>query len=93
MPWKGRTAEVRLSDTLWVHYISLRTVINGQGQVFEAEDIRFENVPIVTPNGDILLKNLTFDVKPRVMISLSSYILILVIAHNIGTLTYRWPEW
>jgi len=39
-------------------------ILNGRGQVIEAEDIQFENVPIVTPNGDILLKSLSFHVKP-----------------------------
>ncbi|KAF9455019.1 adrenoleukodystrophy protein [Macrolepiota fuliginosa MF-IS2] len=39
-------------------------ILSGRGQVFEAEDIQFENVPIVTPNGDILLKGLSFHVKP-----------------------------
>ncbi|KAH7883863.1 ABC transporter transmembrane region 2-domain-containing protein [Phlebopus sp. FC_14] len=39
-------------------------IMRGRGQVFEAEDIQFENVPIVTPNGDLLLENLTFNVKP-----------------------------
>ncbi|KAN0100868.1 ABC transporter transmembrane region 2 domain containing protein [Tylopilus felleus] len=39
-------------------------IMNGRGEVFEGEDIQFENVPIVTPNGDVLLKSLTFNVKP-----------------------------
>jgi len=41
-------------------------VLRGHGQVLLSEDIQFDNVPIVTPNGDILLKNLTFNVKPGV---------------------------
>jgi len=39
-------------------------ILKGRGRVIESEEIRFENVPIVTPNGDILLKNLSFYVKP-----------------------------
>ncbi|KAG6335624.1 hypothetical protein ID866_3460 [Astraeus odoratus] len=39
-------------------------ILRGRGQVFLSEDIQFENVPIVTPNGDVLLKSLTFSVKP-----------------------------
>ncbi|KAI0067927.1 hypothetical protein BV25DRAFT_1876800 [Artomyces pyxidatus] len=39
-------------------------ILKGRGQVIESEDIRFENVPIVTPNGDILVKALSFYVKP-----------------------------
>ncbi len=28
-----------------------------------SEDIEFENVPIVTPNGDVLVKSLSFHIK------------------------------
>ena len=42
------------------------TVINGRGEVIESDDIQFENVPIVTPNGDILVRSLSFYVKPGV---------------------------
>lgn len=41
-------------------------VLRGRGQVIESEDIQFENVPIVTPNGDVLVKSLSFHVKPGV---------------------------
>ena len=46
--------------------ILFHKVLNGQGKVIEADDIQFENVPIVTPNGDILVKSLSFHVKPGV---------------------------
>ncbi|KAI0757314.1 ABC transporter transmembrane region 2-domain-containing protein [Daedaleopsis nitida] len=39
-------------------------ILKGRGVVFESEEIEFENVPIVTPNGDILVKSLSFYVKP-----------------------------
>jgi len=39
-------------------------VLTGRGQVIEGDDIEFKNVPIVSPNGDVLLKSLTFYVKP-----------------------------
>ncbi|CAG7846455.1 ATP-binding cassette sub-family D member 2 AltName: Full=Adrenoleukodystrophy-related protein [Serendipita indica DSM 11827] len=39
-------------------------VLQGRGEVFESEEIEFENVPIVTPNGDILVRSLSFHVKP-----------------------------
>ncbi len=29
-----------------------------------SEEIKFDKVPIVTPNGEILVKELTFSVKP-----------------------------
>jgi ATP-binding cassette subfamily D (ALD) long-chain fatty acid import protein len=44
-------------------------VLAGRGQVIESDEIRFENVPIVTPNGDILVKSLSFHVKPGVSFS------------------------
>jgi len=38
-------------------------VLKGRGTIVESEDIEFENVPIVTPNGDILVRSLSFYVK------------------------------
>ncbi|ESK83486.1 abc fatty acid [Moniliophthora roreri MCA 2997] len=38
-------------------------VLRGRGEVVLSEDIEFENVPIVTPNGDILVKSLSFRIK------------------------------
>ncbi|KAJ3552816.1 hypothetical protein NM688_g3953 [Phlebia brevispora] len=39
-------------------------ILKGRGQIIESEEIQFENVPIVTPNGDVLVKSLSFFVKP-----------------------------
>ncbi|KAJ7923076.1 ABC transporter transmembrane region 2-domain-containing protein [Mycena leptocephala] len=39
-------------------------ILKGRGEVIESEDIQFENVPIVTPNGDVLVRSLSFHVKP-----------------------------
>lgn len=41
-----------------------KNILGGRGQVIESEDIQFENVPIVTPNGDVLVPSLSFHVKP-----------------------------
>lgn len=41
-------------------------VLQGRGEVLESEDIVFENVPIVTPNGDILVRRLSLRVKAGV---------------------------
>ena len=41
-------------------------ILRGRGKIIESEEIRFENVPIVTPNGDVLIKSLSFFVKPGV---------------------------
>jgi ATP-binding cassette subfamily D (ALD) long-chain fatty acid import protein len=39
-------------------------ILKGRGKVIQSEEIRFENVPIVTPNGDVLVRNLSFAVTP-----------------------------
>ncbi|CCM00319.1 uncharacterized protein FIBRA_02349 [Fibroporia radiculosa] len=39
-------------------------VLRGRGIIIESDEIQFENVPIVTPNGDILIRSLSFYVKP-----------------------------
>ena len=40
--------------------------LKGRGEVFESDDIIFDSVPIVTPNGDILVKSLSFHIRPGV---------------------------
>jgi ATP-binding cassette subfamily D (ALD) long-chain fatty acid import protein len=39
-------------------------VLRGRGQVEESEAIEFTDVPIVSPNGDILVKKLSFSIQP-----------------------------
>ncbi|KAI0823032.1 adrenoleukodystrophy protein [Trametes gibbosa] len=39
-------------------------ILRGRGVIVESDEIHFENVPIVTPNGDILVRSLSFYVKP-----------------------------
>ena len=43
-----------------------RTVLQGRGEVKLSEDdsITFDRVPIVSPNGDILVKSMSFKIKP-----------------------------
>jgi ATP-binding cassette subfamily D (ALD) long-chain fatty acid import protein len=65
-------------------------VLQGRGQVIESEDIRFENVPIVTPNGDILVRSLSFHVKPGVSLVQTSSCLILT--SNLATSSHRWSQ-
>jgi hypothetical protein len=40
--------------------------------IVDSDEIRFENVPIVTPNGDILVRSLSFYVKRGVRSSAAS---------------------
>lgn len=39
-------------------------VLQGRGHVVESPSIRFESVPIVSPNGDVLVRALSFEVNP-----------------------------
>ena len=39
-------------------------VLRGRGDVTEGPDIDFRDVPIVSPNGDVLVRKLTFSVRP-----------------------------
>lgn len=39
-------------------------VLSSRGEVIESDEIIFEGVPVVSPNGEILLKSLSFYVKP-----------------------------
>ena len=45
--------------------LTQRQVLQGRGQVLKSEDdsIVFENVPIVSPNGDILIPSMNFHIK------------------------------
>ncbi|KAI9852443.1 MAG: hypothetical protein M1838_000763 [Thelocarpon superellum] len=40
------------------------TVLAGRGEVVQGEDIQFTDVPIVSPNGDVLVRKLSFHVRP-----------------------------
>lgn len=40
------------------------SILGGRGTVIESTDIQFINVPIVSPNGDILVRALNFSVAP-----------------------------
>ncbi|KAJ1680286.1 ATP-binding cassette long-chain fatty acid transporter pxa2 [Spiromyces aspiralis] len=40
------------------------SILQQRGKVIEHPEIEFENVPIVSPNGDVLVRSLSFTVKP-----------------------------
>jgi len=40
------------------------SVLKGRGTIIEGDDIEFDKVPIVSPNGDVLVKELSFVIKP-----------------------------
>ena len=39
-------------------------VLQGRGQIEESENIEFSEVPIVSPNGDVLVRQLSFRISP-----------------------------
>lgn len=39
-------------------------ILSGRGQLEESESIEFTDVPIVSPNGDVLVKSLSFRIDP-----------------------------
>lgn len=39
-------------------------VLSGRGEVMESDSIEFTDVPIVSPNGDVLIRKLSFTVHP-----------------------------
>lgn len=43
-------------------------MLQGRGEVVKSENIEFIDVPIVSPNGDVLVPKLNFHVKPGVSI-------------------------
>ena len=67
-------------------------ILKGRGKIIESDEIRFENVPIVTPNGDVLIKSLSFFVKPGVSGSTMKKTRLLLIK-VLATFTHRWSQW
>lgn len=39
-------------------------MLSTRGKIVEAEYIRFDQVPLISPNGDVLIKSMSFDVEP-----------------------------
>lgn len=39
-------------------------VLQGRGETIESEDIEFIDVPVISPNGDVLVRKLNFSVRP-----------------------------
>lgn len=41
-------------------------VLKGRGQIIESDEIRFDQVPLISPNGDVLVKSMSFNVEKGV---------------------------
>lgn len=42
----------------------LTAVLRGRGKIIESDEIRFDSVPLISPNGDVLIKSMSFNVEP-----------------------------
>ncbi|KAJ2162546.1 ATP-binding cassette long-chain fatty acid transporter pxa2 [Coemansia sp. RSA 552] len=61
---EGRYVKTRVGDSAEKSHGS-DDVLGQRGQVVEsADDVEFINVPIVSPNGDVLVRQLSFHVRP-----------------------------
>ena len=45
--------------------------IKKMGKIVKSENIRFDNVPVVSPNGDVLLNELSFEISPGMHLMIS----------------------
>lgn len=43
-------------------------VLQGRGQIIESDEIRFDQVPLISPNGDVLVKSMSFNVEKGVSV-------------------------
>lgn len=66
--------------------------LEGRGTIVQSENIEFKDVPIVSPNGDVLVPKLTFHVKPGVrpfFFIINSQFLF----KTLDAFTYYWTQW
>jgi ATP-binding cassette subfamily D (ALD) long-chain fatty acid import protein len=47
-------------------------VLQGRGQIIESDEIRFDKVPLISPNGDVLVKSMSFNVEKGVSLKQDS---------------------
>lgn len=45
--------------------------MSNKGNIIPSENIQFENVPILSPNGDILIEKMNFEIKPGMHLMIS----------------------
>ena len=64
-------------------------MLEGRGQIIESEEIRFDQVPLISPNGDVLVKSMSFNVEPGVSGAAWHHD---TVAHLSETPACRWPE-
>lgn len=38
--------------------------MTNQGKIVKSDNMKFEDVPILSPNGDVLVKKMSFEIQP-----------------------------
>ena len=38
--------------------------MTNQGKIVRSDNMKFEDVPILSPNGDVLVKKMSFEIQP-----------------------------
>jgi len=56
---KSKSGRASITDVL---------VLQGRGQIIESDEIRFDQVPLISPNGDVLVKSMSFNVEKGVSV-------------------------
>ena len=66
-----------------------------EGQIIESdEDIIAENVPIITPNGDIIVESLSLKVKTlNQIIKMEFHCFLLYSDYTSHARSYYWTKW
>lgn len=60
---EGKYERTMIDNALEVHK-KMNISAESKGEIIESNIIKFENVPIVSPNGDVLVKSLNIEIKP-----------------------------
>jgi ATP-binding cassette subfamily D (ALD) long-chain fatty acid import protein len=55
-----------------------KTILSARGVVHESDVIEFKDVPIVSPNGDVLVKSLSFCIHPGMHLLIVGWVFFLV---------------
>jgi len=61
---EGKYERTMIDNSKSVSQVKLNISAESKGEIIESNIIKFENVPIVSPNGDVLVQSLNIEIKP-----------------------------
>lgn len=62
---KSRYVRIQVNQQQHTKVIQQESLIDmNKGEIIDSENIKFEDVPIYTPNRDLLIEKLSFEIKP-----------------------------